>query len=731
MPEKDPKSKTVGVPLAMLAYDLTPMLKGFLEELGVKVVFSTPTNKRIIERSLELAYPDSCFPIKLMHGHVAELLQKGVDYVLIPDAIRMGRKKDEADQRYSCPLVQAVPYIINSVLQLNGKLLDPVIDLSRGDKSVKDSFAGIATQLGFSRRVGWRAAEAGLISQREFNISCVTEGEKILDELADDADKIGIVLLSRAYNAQDSGANLGMDKALSELGVIPIPMDFLPLESVDLSDITDRPYWNYERKILAAAKIVARNPQLFGLFLSNFGCGPNSFIVNMVEDIMGGKPLGQIEIDEHAAEAGYITRIEALVDTVKGYRRSGLNLAARPEDYARKVVTTISSDENVLIARMADHAEPIAAAMRHFGVNAQVLPESDERSIALSRDVTSGKECLPFRDSLGVFLRMAEDGQIPANARALMAGSYGPCRLGKYAQEQQRILDERGISLKIMTTVSNNAYSDLGLGTKFELLAWKSMVATDLLQRMLWMTRPYERTKGETDKAYDRFLKRLCEATEQNQSMNSLLREAAGEFSNLRDQSLPKRPLVGINGEIYLRANRFCNKDLVLLCEANGLEVEVAPMAEWIKYTTLRNMEDAWGNKEAGRLAKGLLRWFATGYLERKLVAQGKDMIHESEPSPRELMNISASYLPSRNGSEAVLSLGSGIRQMCDPRFAGVISVMPHGCMPGGIVAAFAEQISKKYGGKPWISLTYDGFPDKVNPERVADFAEQIRSQRS
>src|SRR3989304_2982114 len=145
---------------------------------------------------------------------------------------------------------------------------------------------------------------------------------------------------------------------------------------------------------------------------------------------------------------------------------------------------------------MADHAGPVAAAMRAYGVNAQVLPESDERSMALSRDVTNGKECLPFRDTLGVFLRMAEDGSLPRGGRALMAGSFGPCRLGKYAQEQQSILDKRGIDLEVMTTVSNNAYSDLGLGPRFELLAWRGVVAVDFLERLLWSTRPYERQAG-------------------------------------------------------------------------------------------------------------------------------------------------------------------------------------------------------------------------------------------
>ncbi|MHB9091521.1 MAG: acyl-CoA dehydratase activase-related protein, partial [Chloroflexota bacterium] len=566
-----------------------------------------------------------------------------------------------------------------------------------------------------------------LARQRDFEHELRTAGERVLTDLEADPDAIGVVLLSRAYNAQDAGANLGMAQELAKLGVVPIPLDYLPLDDVDVMTVSDRPYWNYERKLLAAAKIIAAHPKLFGLFLSNFGCGPNSVIQNIVEDIMGGKPLGQIEIDEHAAEAGYITRIEALVDTVRGYRRAGLDLAGRKEQYARRVPSAFSAGETVLIARMSDHADAVAAAMRAFGVHAQVLPESDERSMTLSRDVTSGKECLPFRDSLGVFLRMAADGVLPRNARALMAGSFGPCRLGKYAQEQQKILDDMGIDLIVKTTVSNNAYADLGLGSKFELLAWQALVAVDHLQRLLWQTRPYERVVGEADRLYAHYLAQICSAVEGQRSLDAISRAAAGELDGLRDRSLSRRPLVGINGEIYLRANTFCNKDLAVLCEANGLEVEIAPMSEWMKYITYRHVEDALVNRDVGKLLRGTVRKTAISYYESKVSGWFASAIHEKEPGTKDLLDTSAPVLPSRCGSEAVLSLGSGVRQMRDPHFAGVISVMPHGCMPGGIVAALAEQVSRQNGNKPWISLTFDGFADKVNPERVADLAEQLR----
>lgn len=738
-PELGDENMMVGIPQALMTYDLAPMLIGFLNTLGVRIRFTSLTNNKIVGESTKHAYTDSCFPVKLLHGHTQELLEAGVNHVLIPNAIRMSEMGNEADQRYSCPLVQSAPYIIKSVFDLGEKLLDPVIDFSRGDEAVIKSFTEVAMRLGFDKEQGKEAAQAGLAKQREFESKLQEIGKKLLDELADDPNAIGIVLLSRAYNAQDSGANLGMADELYKQGIIPLPLDYLPLNSVDVGDITDRPYWNYERKILQAAKIIAGNPQLFGLFLTNFGCGPNSFIEGMVGDIMGDKPWGQLEVDEHAAEAGYITRLEALVDTVRGYLATGKTPDINFKKHTRQAPAGTSAGTNVVIPRMSDHVEVLAGAMRHFGVNAAALPDSREESLALVRDVTSGKECLPFRDSTGEALWAYQQGMLPASARFLMAGAYGPCRLGKYSQEQQRIFDELGIPLITLTTVSDNNYADLGLSYKFDLLAWKGIVATDRLQQMLWRTRPYEKYAGQADRLYQETLGKLVRAIEANDGLEQVMREAREYFKELCDPYLPNRPLVGINGEIYLRANSFCNKDLVILCEENGLEVEVAPMGEWVDYVTTRRQEDAWADfgrvgfdprkikelKETViKLARAYLRSGFLSHYDRQITSWANG--HHKEPSPTELIKASSDYLPSRNGSEAVLSIGGGVLQMMDRRYAGVISVMPHGCMPGGIVAAFSEQISKQYGNKPWISLTYDGSPEDVNRAAVASFAERI-----
>jgi predicted nucleotide-binding protein (sugar kinase/HSP70/actin superfamily) len=715
----------VGLPRALLIYDFAPLLIGFLNALNVQVVLSHFTNKDIVEHAIELAYTDSCFPIKLLHGHTASL--KDNDFVIFPSAIRLGLKEGQENQKYACPLVQASPYIVRNVLGLENKFLIPTLDFSRGDEDVIKNLQDTAVKMGFNKTLARSAAVAGLQSQRKYEADRAETGRRLLAQLKE-SKRLGVVIISRAYMSQDSGANLGIAEKLAQLDVEPIPLDFLPLADVHSKKYTDRPYWSYESRMLAAADIVAADPQLYGLVLTNFGCGPNSFIINELEDVMGGKPLGQLEIDEHAAEAGLVTRLEAFVDTIKGYTKSGkTSPAVKPENVFRGTVSTINKNKTLIIPRMAPHADVIAAAMKANGVNAVALPEPDERNLLYSNQYTSGTECLPYRVTLGDFLRFyKEDGHNLKDVEGFMSGSFGPCRLGKYAVEQIRILKDIGYDLPILTSVSNHAYRDLGLGPGFERLAWKSIVAVDNFQKLLWHTRPYEKVPGSADKLFDKYLVEIGQLVEKKASMGETLKRATAEFSTIIDKSLPRRPLVGINGEIYLRSNNFSNKDLVKSCEAAGLEVVVSPMGEWFKYVALRNLEDAVKDKKIKRMIVSYIKKNIQSGDENKISSAFTQVLKEKEPSTEAILAKSAEFLSSRCGSEAVLSIGSGIDWLENHEFAGVISVMPHGCMPGGIVAAMADKFSSMHQ-KPWINLTYDGFLETNNAIRINEFAELVK----
>ena len=716
----------VGIPRALLVYDLAPLIIGFLNALDARVVLSSQTTNEIMEQAIELSYTDSCFPVKLLHGHAAML--KDADYILYPCAIRLGSKDDDADQKYSCPLVQASPFIIRQAVDLGDRVLIPILDFSRGNADVIKNLADVAIKMGFSRRKGKEAALAALESQRRFETDQAALGKGLLEQLRQ-SSQLGVVLFARSYMSQDAGANLGIAEKLAQLGVVPIPLDFLPLESVNPRDYSDRPYWFYESKFIAGAAITAADPQLYGLWLTNFGCGPNSFIVHIVEDIMGGKPLGQLEIDEHAAEAGIVTRLEAFVDTITGFTHAAEPRKVRPEDIYRCASTVIDTKKTFIIPRMAPHIELVGALLEGSGVRAIVLPEADERNLLYADRVTSGVECLPYRVTLGDFMRFGyEDGADLKNVEAVMAGAYGPCRFGKYALEQRRILKEVGIDIPIRTTVSNNAYRDTGVSPRFARLAWKGCVAIDYLQRLLWRTRPYEKRPGSAGELFDEYVGRVVGRVRKRESFDDVLRQATPDFKALIDPELPRNPLVGINGEIFLRSNRFSNQDLVRECEKAGLEVVVSPMGEWIKYIFYRHVEDAIRDR---KLLKALISYIIKRVWEHDdhtVARHFADLVGVDgrEPSTEELLAQTSPWLSPKCGSEAVLSIGAGIEWIKNPRFAGVISVMPHGCMPGGIVAAMSEKFSALYH-KPWINLTYDGFAESTNLTRINNFAEVIR----
>lgn len=720
---------TVGIPRALMVYDYAPLLLGFLKALDVKVVLSSKTNKHIMEQAAELSYADSCFPVKLLHGHAANL--SGADFILFPCAIRLGSKDGDENQKYSCPLVQAAPFIIRQVLDLQEKALIPILDFSLGNDEVIANLTGIAGKLGFSRNEGHRAALSGLETQREFEKSLVEKGAALLRQVRD-SGQLGVVLFARSYVSQDSGANMGIAEKLAQLGVVPIPLDYLPLDSVDIKKYSDRPYWVSESKHIAGAAITAADPSLYGLALTNFGCGPNSFILNIVEDIMGGKPLGQLEIDEHAAEAGIVTRLEAFVDTIQGYHKSARvrQVAVPMEEVYRGSLLTINRKKVLLVPRMSAHSEVFCAAAEAYGAKAITLPEPDDKNLLYSNSVTSGKECLPYRVTLGDFIRFfRENGHSAIDIGELegfMAGSFGPCRLGKYALEQIRVLRELGFDIPIRTTVSNNGYRDVNLGRDFELLAWKGLVAVDFLDRMVRRSRPYEKKAGDSDQLYSQYLSRIVACIRTKDDVRSVLKDAGVQFRALVDRDEPRRPLVGINGEIFLRLNRFSNKDLERTCEKAGLEVVVSSMGEWVEYIYFRGVEDAVKEKKLKKILVAAIKRWVLLRNEHAIGEELREFMPFKEPSTQEILKLSGEYLSPRCGSEAVLSIGAGIEWMENPRFAGVISVMPHGCMPGGIVAAMSSKFSTKYN-KPWLNLTYDGFPETSNLAKVNSFAELIR----
>jgi predicted CoA-substrate-specific enzyme activase len=313
--------RTVGIPLAMYTFDRLPFWATYLRALGFKVCLSAPTSKRVADAGAQESVADPCFPLQVAHGHVAALLQKEIDYLFVPSIID-GETSNRRVQSYMCPWGQTLPFVLAAspgFAAHKEKFLSPIVHFREGLDFVERELWKTFRRLVPSRRHHRAALALGARAQEAFRQTLRQAGEAALQTLQECGEP-GIVLVGRTYNICDRGINLNIPEKLRALyGVNVIPLDFLPLEGVEIEDLNDNMYWNNGRKILQAARFTASREHLHVIYLTNFMCGPDSYIKQFAQEA-SQKPFLTLQFDGHGNDAGMLTRCEAYLDS-KGVLR--------------------------------------------------------------------------------------------------------------------------------------------------------------------------------------------------------------------------------------------------------------------------------------------------------------------------------------------------------------------------------------------------------------------------
>jgi predicted nucleotide-binding protein (sugar kinase/HSP70/actin superfamily) len=187
----------------------------------------------------------------------------------------------------------------------------------------------LADELGVSGRRIFKAQAVAMAAQRDFYAQLTHRGQEILAEL--DGKTPTAVLVGRPYTLNDLGFCQNLPYKLRKMGIMPLPMDFLPLKTVDISDRYKNMFWRSGQDILAAATLIKNDPRLQAIYLTSFNCGPDSFILNFFRRIMDGKPFLELELDDHTADAGMITRCEAFFESLK----MGKSFSSEPHEPPR------------------------------------------------------------------------------------------------------------------------------------------------------------------------------------------------------------------------------------------------------------------------------------------------------------------------------------------------------------------------------------------------------------
>jgi predicted nucleotide-binding protein (sugar kinase/HSP70/actin superfamily) len=264
---------------------------------------------------------EPCFPIRVAHGHVEWLLREGVDWVWVPNIVNEETEFPQFNS-HACPWGQTLPFVIRRAPRIEehiSRILSPRVRFREGRAGLLRDLAELAAPLGATTAQLGAALDAAQTAHDAFRARLLDAGREALTAL-DDVGELGIVLIGRPYNMYDKGINMDVPRKLRKFyGVNLIPLDFLPLQGIDVADIVPNMYWNYGRKILQAARFAHDRERIHLIYLTNFKCGPDSYIKHYVREA-SGKPFLTLQFDEHQNDAGAMTRCEAYLDS-KGFLR--------------------------------------------------------------------------------------------------------------------------------------------------------------------------------------------------------------------------------------------------------------------------------------------------------------------------------------------------------------------------------------------------------------------------
>ena len=402
--------------------------------------------------------------------------------------------------------------------------------------------------------------------------------------------------------------------------------------------------------------------------------------------------------------------------------------------------TAAAPQRTIYIAYLADHGEALAAALRHHGLPAEVLPPPGPESLALGLQLCGGRECFPCFLCLGdIIRRTREPGFEPERAEFLLPTTQGPCRFGQYGALLRDVLDGHGLQAVDVSfptiAVAHRGFQELAhpgfrdYPLPIRKLTWQGLVAIDLLTRLLHEHRPYELEPGATDAAYRAGLAELVRATEAGggDGLLAALRRAGERFARLRVDRAQERPLIGLVGEIYVRWNAYSNHDLVREVERLGGEVLVASIAEMIYFSNYRMK---WVARISGEWRDVLRAMLVDGYQkrwERKLHATVRHLLRRpDEGSVAALVRALAPYYDAALSTEATLSMGRAI-EYARGGASGILNVLPFACMPGVIVAGMAPRIRRDHQLIPWLDIPYDAQKATNIRTRLEAFMHQAR----
>lgn len=319
----------MGIPRALLYYYYYPMWRVFFEELGAKVVLSSPSTKGVLSAGLKHAVDDICLPVKLAFGHVLDLSGR-VDYIFLPRLISVEKRE------YICPKFLGLPDMVRRIPGLP-PLIDVDISLYKNKKGLYQAVKKVGALFDANSLAIWRAYRRSLGALKSYfrllELGLIpAEAMAVMENRVKESpyisgDSLKVGLIGHPYNIYDGYVSMDAIKKLRRMGAAVLTAENVSEKTVNrhASMLPKKLFWTLGRRMIGAANHYMERPDISGLvYVAAFGCGPDSMTGELIEREARARriPFLSLNIDEHTGEAGVVTRLEAFLDMVR-WRRCG------------------------------------------------------------------------------------------------------------------------------------------------------------------------------------------------------------------------------------------------------------------------------------------------------------------------------------------------------------------------------------------------------------------------
>lgn len=724
----------VGIPRVLNIYENYPFWHTFFTKLGFRVELSSVSTRAMYEKGIDsISSETACYPAKIAHGHVEELVENGVKFIFYPSIFYENQEYEKAHNNINCPVVTGYPEVIrmnmDSLRENNVLFLNPFLSLQDKNglvKRLQDDMGTLeidGTTILLDHNAIRNAVDAAWEEQEQYKVDLYLEGARAIRHIEEEGVK-GIVLAGRPYHI-DPEINHGIPELISSMGLAVLSEDAVAGNIEDVSkELRVLDQWVYHSRLYRAAEYVGVHPDLEMIQLNSFGCGIDAVTTDQVNDILNklGKIYTVLKIDEVSNLGAVKIRIRSLVQALSGK----IHVAPEQLEPYKKAIFTkeMRKEHTILVPQMApDHFDILQSALNAEGYNFEFLTKVDQEVIDEGLKYVNNDSCYPSITVVGQMLEALNSGRYdPDNTTLMMSQTGGACRASNYVGYIRKALEEAGFpQVPVLALSAQGIETSPGFKFTYPMLkkAILSILLGDLLMRVSNATRPYEVVPGAVDALKRRWIDTLRDWIKKPKmrQYNTIIQQIVDDFEAV-DVELVDKPKAGIVGEILVKYLPEANNHLQEILESEGAEVVVPDLTDFLMYCArnTRHKATLLSKSQWAAVASDMVVRYIEFYRKPIRTALQKSQrfhaplyIEEIEEMAEEVVSLGNQY------GEGWLLTGEMI-ELIKSGAPNIVCIQPFGCLPNHITGKGVMKIIREMHEEAnLVAIDYDPGASEVN----------------